>query len=129
MQVFEQELTVSQEDLDDLNHVNNVVYLQWVQDIAKTHWLKNANEALLRNYFWVVISHNIEYKSSALLHDKLLLKTYVSESKGVTSTRIVNIYNKQNNNLLVTCETKWCLMSIATKKPARITEEIATLFN
>ena len=129
MQIFQQELIVKQEHLDELNHVNNIQYLKWVQDIAKSHWEQNASSALREDYFWVVLSHHIEYKASALLDEELLLKTYVSESKGVTSIRHVNIYNKQSEKLVATCETKWCFMNRKNNKPARITEEIIQLFN
>jgi len=31
---------VTEKDIDGLNHVNNVVYLQWVNDISERHWNK-----------------------------------------------------------------------------------------
>lgn len=128
MQVYKHELVVKSEHLDELNHVNNVQYLNWVQDIARAHWQQNATAQLQANYFWVVLSHHIEYKASALLNDTLLIKTHVSESKGLTSIRHVDIYNKDSQKLIATCETKWCLMSKATSKPTRINQEIINLF-
>ena len=129
MQVFEKTITVQKDDLDELNHVNNVRYLQWVQDIAKSHWEQNVTSTILQNYFWVVVSHFIEYKGSALMHDELLLKTYVTTSEGFKSTRVVEMYRKSDTRLLVKAETIWCLMDMHTKKPTRITPEIANLFN
>ena len=129
MQIFEQTLTVTKNDLDELNHVNNVRHLQWVQDIAKAHWEQQVTKPILNNYFWVVVSHFIEYKASALLHDELLLKTYVIKSEGITSTRIVEMFRKTDNKLLVKAETVWCLIDAHTKRPTRITSEIANLFN
>ena len=101
MQVFEKKITVQQDDLDELDHVNNVRYLQWVQDIAKAHWQQNVNKEILDKFFWVVISHYIEYKGAALLNDEILLKTYVTRSEGVTSTRIVEMYRASDDKLLV----------------------------
>ena len=129
MQVFQKTITVSKADLDQLNHVNNVRYVQWVQDIAEEHWLKNATEDILSNYFWVLVSHHIEYKSQAVLEDVLMLKTYVSKSEGLSSIRHVEIYNSTTHKLVVTSETKWCLMSMENKRPTRIPEAIASLFN
>lgn len=128
MQVFEQNIVVSTDDLDELNHVNNVRYVQWVNDIAKTHWEQNATQELLDTYFWVLINHNIAYKASALLNETVQLKTYVESSQGVTSTRIVEMYNAKTQTLIVKSETKWCLMSRQTLKPTRINTEIADLF-
>jgi len=129
MQVFEKKITVQRDDLDELDHVNNVRYLQWVQDIAKAHWQQNVNKDILDKFFWVVISHYIEYKGAALLNDEILLKTYVTRSEGVTSTRIVEMYRASDDKLLVKASTNWCLMDMQTKRPTRITPEIVKLFD
>jgi len=129
MQTFEKTITVSQDDLDQLNHVNNVRYVQWVQDIAEAHWLQNATQATINRCFWVLVSHYIQYKSEAVLGDQLKLKTYVSKSEGVTSIRYVEIKNAYTNKLIITSETKWCFMNIETKRPARIPKDVADLFN
>lgn len=129
MKTFELVLQVKAEDLDELNHVNNVRYIEWVNDVAKAHWSKLATLKMLDDYFWVLINHNIAYKSQAILNDNILLKTFVKSSEGVTSTRIVEIYNNQAQKLLATSETKWCFMDAKTKKPTRITTEIINLFN
>lgn len=128
MKVFESLIKVTEEDLDELNHVNNVRYVQWVQDIASAHWLKNAGAEILKDFFWVMINHNIAYKKSALLHDDIKLKTYVIASEGYISTRIVEISNNKTGLLLAKSETKWCLMSMKTKRPTKITKEIVELF-
>ena len=129
MQTFEKTIIVSKDDLDQLNHVNNVRYVQWVQDIAEAHWLKNAPKTILDNYFWVMLSHNIQYKGEALLEDELTVKTFVSKSEGLTSIRHVEITNNTNDKLIVISETKWCFMNTATKKPARIPAEVTELFD
>ena len=126
MQVYEKVITVAKEDLDELNHVNNVRYVQWIQDIAKAHWEQNATQHIKDSFFWVVVNHFIEYKSPAFLNDQILIKTYVTKSEGVTSTRVVEMY--KDNKLLVKAETVWCLLSASTNRPTRITEEIADLF-
>jgi acyl-CoA thioester hydrolase len=129
MQTFEKIITVSQEDLDQLNHVNNVRYVQWVQDIAEAHWLQNVTKDILDNYFWVLISHHIEYKSEATLGDQLKIKTFVSKSEGVTSIRHVEISNLNTKKIATVSKTKWCFMDIRTKRPTRITPEVASLFD
>jgi len=57
------------------------------------------------------------------------VKTYVTKSEGVTSTRIVKMFNAKTNKLLVKSETNWCLVSAKTNRPTRITTEIVELFN
>ncbi|WP_040253807.1 acyl-CoA thioesterase [Psychroserpens mesophilus] len=128
MLVFEKHITVSSEDLDARNHVNNVRYVQWVQDIAEDNWIANTSTAIRDNYYWVMLSHYIQYKAEAVLGDDLLLKTYVTKSEGLRSTRMVEIYNRNTNKLLTTSETIWCFMSHKTNKPTRITQDIIDLF-
>ncbi|WP_438964640.1 acyl-CoA thioesterase [Winogradskyella sp.] len=129
MQTFEKIITVTQEDLDQLNHVNNVRYVQWVQDIAKAHWMLRAPNQILDDYFWVLVRHTIDYKNQAVLGDILKLKTYVLNSEGVTSVRMVEIFNASTNKLLVKSETKWCFMDKKTYRPTRILAEVANLFD
>ncbi|OUS00751.1 thioesterase [Flavobacteriales bacterium 33_180_T64] len=129
MQIHEHELIVSKEDLDVRNHVNNVRYVEWVQDMAEAQWVLKSSEDIRQHYYWVMISHHIQYKAEAILNDTLLLKTFVIKSQGVKSTRIVEIYNKSTHKLLTTSETIWCFMSHNTNRPARIPEHINTLFS
>lgn len=128
MQTFKTTLHVTQNDLDDLNHVNNVRYVQWVQDVAKKHWLNQVTTPISENYFWVMLTHCITYKKPAFLNDEILLKTYVTKSEGVTSTRIVEIFNNNTQELLAKSETTWCFMNSQSMRPTRITEEIKTIF-
>ncbi|TVZ59461.1 acyl-CoA thioester hydrolase [Flavobacteriaceae bacterium MAR_2010_105] len=129
MQVLETTLKVTKNHLDAIHHVNNVQYVQWVQDVAEKHWNSKATPEILNSYFWVLLSHHIQYKGQAVLDDVLTLKTFVTKSEGVTSTRTVEIYNYASGKLLTTSETNWCLMSRATLKPSRITQEIIDLFH
>lgn len=128
MQTFETTLIVTHDDLDELNHVNNIKYVEWVQNIAKAHWHEKATSNIIANYFWVMLSHFIEYKSPALLNDVIKLKTYVIHYKGATCTRVVEICNA-TDKLLAKSETNWCLIQSKTKRPVRITPEIIELFN
>ena len=128
MQVFETLRTVTNDDIDELNHVNNVRYVEWVNDVAKLHWQQNTSKKINNNYYWVLLSHNIDYKSSAYLNEVITLKTYIAKSEGVKSIRIIEMYNSKTNKLLVKSETHWCLMNAKTNRPTRITEEISNLF-
>lgn len=127
MQTFETRLTVSQNDLDELNHVNNIKYVEWVQEIAKSHWLKKAPLKIINNYHWIMLSHSIEYKSPAFLNDIINLKTYIINYEGAKSARCVEIYNDADK-LLAKSKTLWCLINSKTNRPVRITPEIIGLF-
>ncbi len=128
MNTYETTLVVTKEHIDDLNHVNNVHYVQWVQDIAKAHWQSKASVDLQTQYSWFLLSHFIEYKSAAFLNDTINLKTYIAKAEGVTYTRIVEMYNASTNKILAKSETKWCFMNAKTQRPTRIPKEIVDLF-
>lgn len=129
MSTFETTLLVKEAHIDDLNHVNNVHYVQWVQDIAKAHWQSKASEAMQTSYSWFLLSHFIEYKSAAFLNDTIHLKTYIAKAEGVTYTRVVEMHNATTNKLLAKSETKWCFMNAKTERPSRIPQEIVDLFD
>ncbi|MGJ8593108.1 MAG: acyl-CoA thioesterase [Aquaticitalea sp.] len=129
MQNFETYIVVAQEDLDNLDHVNNVRYVQWVQDVAEQHWHSKTTEKIRDKFFWILLKHQIEYKNPAILGDVLKVVTYVKHAEGLRTIRMVEIYNKNTEKLLVSSETTWCFMNSETKRPARITQEIFDLFN
>ena len=129
MNSLEQEITVKKNDLDDLNHVNNVRYIKWIQEIAKNHWKNLVSNEILNNYYWVLLEHHIQYHNPAFLGKKIKIITYVEKTEGVKSSRVVEIYKKKTNQLLVTSKTIWCLINANTNKPNRINEEIKKAFS
>lgn len=128
MERIQKQITVVQEDLDDLNHVNNVRYLEWIQDIAKEHWQNYAPKAIQRENIWVVKKHIIDYKSSAVLGDAINIATYIAKSEGAISTRIVEMKNVKTDKLIVHSETQWCLLNPDTFRPKRISEVVKNVF-
>ncbi len=129
MNSLEQEITVTKNDLDDLNHVNNVIYIQWIQEIAKNHWKNLVSNEILNNYYWVLLEHHIQYHNPAFLGEKIKITTYIEKTEGVKSSRVVEIYKKETNQLLVTSKTIWCLINANTNKPNRINDEIKKAFS
>ncbi len=119
---FHYSFPVEEQHLDALNHVNNVVYVEWINDISGKHWSKITTEALDKNYFWVVIRHEIDYINQAVLGDTITIYTWVGESRGVKSIRHVQI--QKGEIVLVKAQTTWCLIDANTFKPTRIKEDI-----
>lgn len=128
-EVYVHQRTVTKDDLDDLQHVNNVRYVQWIQDIAKEHWEVRATDQLKNDFIWVVIRHEIDYKKQAFLGDDLIIETFVGETTFVTSERFVNIKNAQTDEVLVAAKSTWCLLDAETKRPTKITEDLRTVFH
>ncbi|WP_111707573.1 acyl-CoA thioesterase [Lutibacter citreus] len=123
---FSLKLVVSEKSIDFLNHVNNVTYLEWAQNIAEKHWGEISSKDFNDKYVWVVLRHEIDYKSSAILGDELELKTWIGKSHGLKSIRYVYIYRQ--NKLICSVKTSWCLLN-KNMKPIRIPDEILSILN
>lgn len=125
---YEMIITVRQDDLDELQHVNNVRYVQWIQDISKEHWMTVAPASMRSGVIWVVMHHDIAYKASAQFGDVIKVRTHIEKSRGATSVRIVEMHEAITDTLLVRSSTKWCFLDEKSLKPIRISEDIKQLF-
>jgi acyl-CoA thioester hydrolase len=81
---FEMIVSVLPEDIDEQNHVNNTVYLRWVQEVATMHWRAVASTDAQENIGWVVLRHEIDYKAPACVGDDVVLRTWVGKSTRLT---------------------------------------------
>lgn len=116
-------IRVEPQHIDDMQHVNNVVYLQWVQDAALAHW--NTAPAEVRNkYNWVALRHEIDYKAPGFLGDELVAKTWVFNFEGVKSIRMVQIIRTKDNRLLAEARSTWCLLNATSGRPSKIGDDI-----
>ena len=123
---FSHSLTVSRQDIDELGHVNNVAYLQWVQDVAVAHWQAAATDEMRAKFFWVVVRHELDYKKPAFENEEITVTTWVGQWTAVTCERFTEI--RRGDGLLVKGRTVWCMIYRETTRPARITSDIVTAF-
>lgn len=117
---FEIAITVKPDDIDDLGHVNNVVYIRWVQEVATAHWNSVANEELKAAYSWVVLRHEIDYRNPAFLTDHVLGTTWVGEHHGARFERFVKLQSITSGKILAEAKTVWCMLDSSTMRPLRI---------
>ena len=128
MDFYEKTIVVSEADLDDLQHVNNVRYLEWIQDISREHWERNVSKEVRDRVVWVVSSHYIQYKGEARLGDRIRIKTFIADTKGAISVRAVEMRLEDSEKLILESTTEWCLLDAEVFKPMRISEEIRSYF-
>ena len=127
-QKFIQHLIVEREHLDELEHVNNVLFLRWSQEIAKSHWEFLIGSLAEKTGVWMVRKHEVEYRLEAKENDAIRLETHVNSVRGPLSNRVVEFYNNKTQNLVVKCQTQWCYIDPINKKTIRIPENIKQLF-
>jgi acyl-CoA thioester hydrolase len=116
-------------DIDEQDHVNNTVYLRWVQEVATAHWKSLASADAQDAISWVVLRHEIDYKLPAGLGDKILLRTWVGEASRLKFERFTEIRRKIDNQLLTQARTLWVPIDSWTGKPTRVSAEVRARFS
>jgi len=126
---FEMVIPVLPGDIDEQNHVNNTVYLRWVQDIATAHWRAVASSKAQKVIGWVVLRHEIDYKGPATLGDEVVLCTWVGEATRLTFERFTEIRRKSDGQLLSQARTLWCPIHAQTGRPVRVSADVRAQFS
>ena len=126
---FEMSVAVLPGDIDLQNHVNNTVYLRWVQDVATAHWQALASREAQETIAWVVLRHEIDYKAPAALGDKIILRTWVGEATRITFERFTEILRNGDGQLLSTARTLWCPINAQSGRPTRVSPEVRSQFS
>ena len=125
---FELTLSIKPSDIDDLGHVNNVVYLSWVQDVAIAHWATLTTPEYRKRVVWVALRHEIDYRAPAVLGDAVLARTWTGMARGLRFARHTEIIRMTDNKQLATAVTQWCPIDRESSRPTRLSAEIAAFF-
>jgi acyl-CoA thioester hydrolase len=117
--------------IDGNGHVNNVSYVQWMQDIAIEHYeaIGGVNPMQLIGATWVVREHKIEYLLPAFENDEVEIKTWVENVRRVRSLRKYEFIRKSDGKTLVKGETDWVFVDIKTGRPVAIPEQVFKVFS
>ena len=140
---FEMIVSVLPGDIDEQNHVNNTVYLRWIQDVATAHWKTLASAESQAAIGWIVLRHEIDYKMPASLGDEILLRTWVGKASRLKFERFTEIRRKSggdidppqdgfalaNNQVLAQARTVWVPIDVRTGKPARVSADVRARFS
>jgi acyl-CoA thioester hydrolase len=126
---FEMSVPVVAADIDEQDHVNNTVYLRWVQDVATAHWRALASREAQGTIGWIVLRHEIDYKVPATLGDEIVLRTWVGKASRLTFERFTEIRRKTDDQLLSQARTLWCPINAQTGRPMRVSADVRTRFS
>ena len=125
--VFELTIEPVADDIDELGHVNNAVYVRWIQDMATSHWRAVARPEDVDRYVWVVTRHEIDYRRATRLGEALTARTWVGEPQGARFDRFVEILGP-DGGVRVSARTVWALVELSTMRPMRIQRDMAAPF-
>ena len=128
--IYEYRFTVPADAVDPNGHVNNVMYVQWMQDIAVAHYGSMGGTDLTQalGATWVVREHRIIYLGPAFAGEEITAQTWVVNLRRVRSLRRYRFTRTSDEHLLVQGETDWVFVDMETGRPRRIPQEIASLF-
>ncbi|MEM0517687.1 acyl-CoA thioesterase [Aequorivita flava] len=127
--VYKHRFIVPASAIDELNHVNNVTYLQWCLDTAEEHWISKTTEEQRKENVWVVLNHFISYRNPSFLGEELETQTWIDSYEGVKSERHYKIIRPADGKTIVEAKTLWCFLDGKTFRPTKIPREIGELFN
>ena len=116
-------------DIDEQNHVNNTVYLRWIQDVATTHWKSLASAQSQAAIGWILLRHEIDYKTPASLGDEIVLRTWVGQASRLKFERFTEIRRKIDDRLLAQGRAVWVPIDVRTGKPTRVSAELRSQFS
>lgn len=124
----EQIVVVREADIDELGHVNNTVYLRWVQDIAIAHWQLIATPQQQQEMVWMVLRHEIDYKAAARLNDEIILRTWIGVAEGLRFDRHTEILSMARKPLVI-ARTVWCPVDPVTQRPKKVSADVRKMFS
>ena len=126
---YEMTVRVQAADIDGLGHVNNIVYLRWVQDVATAHWFAAAPPEDQVGLVWMVTRHEIDYLAPAQPEDEIVLKTWIGASVGLRFDRHTEILRASDRKLLAKARTVWVPIDAATGRPRRVSDRVRKMFS
>ena len=123
-------ILVGRKAVDENGHVNNVQYVQWMQDAAVEHSERTGCTRLTRDVgaMWVARSHTIEYLLPAFQGERLTVLTWVTNWRKVRSLRKYRFIRDDDGALLARGETDWVFVDATTGRPRNIPDEVAEVF-
>jgi acyl-CoA thioester hydrolase len=125
---YKKTIIVLPEHLDDINHVNNVVYVQWMQDIAGEHWNSVATDKLKQDLLWMIKRHEIDYFNQAFLGDELVMETWTGDFTNVTWKRHYEIIRLVDKKKIISASSVWIPFDRKTQRPRRVDNEMVMMF-
>jgi acyl-CoA thioester hydrolase len=125
---FTRTYTADPAHIDELGHVNNSVWVQWIQDLATAHWDAAADPVHRDQFFWVVIRHEIDYRGNIGAGESVTGETWIDgPAKGAKSDRRVDFRNDAGK-VIVSARTTWAMLDRATQRLVRVRPEVIAPF-
>ncbi len=125
---FTRSFTAEARHIDEMGHVNNAVWVQWIQDMATAHWDAAARPEDREQYVWLVVRHEIDYRGNIDLGQSVEGTTWIEGgARGAKSLRRVD-FRDAAGRVIVSAATTWAMLDRTSGRPARVRPEVIAPF-
>ncbi len=127
MTPFTATITAQSADIDELGHVNNSVWVRWIQDMATAHWQAAATPEHIAAYYWVVVRHEIDFSGNIAAGESVEGRTWVDGlPRGAKFDRHVEFLRE--GKVIVRAKTTWAILDKATGRILRVPKGVSGRF-
>jgi acyl-CoA thioester hydrolase len=113
-------------DIDHMGHVNNSVYLKWVQEAVVRYWEKVAPSEAVAQHLWVALKHEIEFRRPTFLEDKVVADVIAEQVQGARAFFTTVI--RRGEEVLAEVKSIWCCLDATSHRPARLAKDVVSRF-
>jgi acyl-CoA thioester hydrolase len=124
--MFRHPVAIEPADIDHMGHVNNAVYLKWVQDAVVDYWRSVAPPDAVARHLWVALKHEITYLKPTFLEDNVVAEVIAEKVQGARA--MFRTVVKRGEDVLSEISSSWCCLDAVTHRPARLARDIVGRF-
>ena len=124
--MFRHQVAITADDIDHMGHVNNSVYLRWVQDAVVDYWQSVAPPEAVARHLWVALKHEITFRKPTFMQDVVVAEVIAEKVDGARAffTTIV----KRGEEVLSEVKSCWCCLDATSLRPARLASDVVSRF-
>lgn len=121
-------IVAADSDIDQLGHVNNAVWVQWMEAVATEHWVSTADPAHVEAYLWVVTRHEIDYRGNVAAGETVTARTWIAEPpRGARFDRLME-FSGPDGKVKVSAKSTWAMIDRETGRILRVPPDVAAPF-
>ena len=124
--MFRHAIGIAPADIDHMGHVNNSVYLRWVQEAVISYWQKVAPAEAIAGHLWVALKHEITYRRPAFLDDDVVADVIAEQMQGARA--FFSTIIRRGEDVVAEVRSCWCCLDAATRRPARLARDVVSRF-
>jgi acyl-CoA thioester hydrolase len=124
--MYRHAITIDPADIDHMGHVNNAVYLRWVQEAVVRYWESVAPVEAVAQHLWVALKHEISYRKPAFLDDGVVAEVMAERVHGART--FFSTVFRRGEEIVAEVASSWCCLDAATLRPARLARDVVNRF-